>query len=99
MIINNDPPRGVKKYGVYIYMECTAKGCKYPPFAGGDICMIHKRIDMDMKIKLLAEGKITKEEITRGGTPRPPNMQAHFDLIKEYHEEVKRRNLPPIKNR
>jgi hypothetical protein len=24
-------------------------------------------------------------------------MQEHFDLIKEYHEEVKRRNLPPIK--
>jgi hypothetical protein len=90
-------PIELKKYGVYVYMECTAKGCKYPPFGGGDICMIHKRIDMDIKIKLLAEGKITKEEITRGGTPRPPNMQAHFDLIKEYHEEVKRRNLPPIK--
>jgi hypothetical protein len=50
-----------------------------------------------VKIKLLAEGKITKEEITRGGTPRPKTMQEHLDLIKDYQEEVKRRNLPPIK--
>lgn len=78
-------------------MDCSVKGCKYPPFGGRAICMIHQRIDTDVKIKLLAEGKITKEEIMKDAMPGPPNMQAHFDLIKEYHEEVKRRNLPRIK--
>jgi hypothetical protein len=97
MIINIDPSRGVKKYGVYVYMECTSKGCKYPPFGGRDICMKHQRIDTDLKIKLLAEGKITKEEIMKDATPGPKTMQEHMDLIKEYHEEVKRRKLPPIK--
>jgi hypothetical protein len=78
-------------------MDCIVKGCKYPPFGGRDICMIHQRIDTDVKIKLLAEGKITKEEIMKDATPGPKTMQEHWDLIKEYHEEVKRRNLPPIK--
>lgn len=77
-------------------MDCSVNGCKYPPFGGRNICIKHIRIDTDMKIKLLAEGKITKEEIMKDSTPRPPTMEAHLQLIKDYDEEVKRRNLPKL---
>ena len=52
-------------------MECTVKGCTKLQWGGRPLCRAHIEIDTQKKIKLLSEGKITKEEILKDLVPVP----------------------------
>lgn len=50
-------------------MKCTH--CDQAQWGGRSLCRTHIEIDTQEKLKLLANGKITKEEISRDLVPVP----------------------------
>ncbi len=52
-------------------MECVIQGCDDLQWGGRTLCRAHIEADTQEKLKLLTEGKITREEIFKDLVPVP----------------------------
>jgi len=52
-------------------MNCTVTGCDDRSWGGRTLCRTHIEVDTQEKLKMLSEGKITREEILKDLVPVP----------------------------